>query len=92
MKRVINSVTKFAIDLLVKTIALTVELHLSVTRIIKNSARKPILQIENASQAKSLGDEPGSVASGPDSHLTKIECDPGACSSIEDFNTRTRSE
>jgi hypothetical protein len=93
MKHIINSVTKFAIDLLLKTIALAIELHLSVTRKIKTAAlRKPMLRSENDIHAKSSGDEPGPVASGPDSHLTENRFASGAGNSIGEFNTRTRRE
>jgi hypothetical protein len=70
-----NSITKFAVDLLIKTIAIGIELHLAITRSVKGSSPKTsILKVEDFSQPKSLEEEAGPVASGPAFHTLSAKC------------------
>jgi hypothetical protein len=84
-----NSITKFAADLLIKTIAIGIELHLAITRSVKRTlAKTSIVDAEDFSQSKILGDEPGPVASGPDS---QSPADNYRGDSTDDSNPRLRN-
>jgi hypothetical protein len=93
MKTLINSISKFAINLMVKTIALAIEIHMTVTRIIRNPvANKAIPLIEDNDQEKTLGEQSGPAASGPDSHSPNGNCGGTYCCPADNFNAELRDK